>query len=78
MLHQLKLVLESQYVRDKASIMELIKEFNCWGVYCRCKRHQESVSSCYEKTKIEGGNNQVIIATDGAFNLDLNLEIRVF
>ena len=62
-------VLESQYVTDKASIMELIKELKAGGYTAGAKGIKKAYQVAREN-KIEGGNNQVIIATDGAFNLN--------
>ena len=62
-------VLESQYVTDKGSIMELIKELTAGGYTAGAKGIKKAYQVAREN-KIEGGNNQVIIATDGAFNLD--------
>ncbi len=62
-------VLASQFVTDKASIMELIKELTAGGYTAGGKGIKKAYQVAREN-KIEGGNNQVIIATDGAFNLD--------
>jgi len=64
-----EVVLASQYVRDKASIMELIKELTAGGYTAGAKGIKKAYQVAREN-KIEGGNNQVIISTDGAFNLD--------
>jgi Mg-chelatase subunit ChlD len=64
-----EVVLESQYVTDKASIMELIKELTAGGYTAGGKGIKKAYQVAREN-KIEGGNNQVLIATDGAFNLD--------
>lgn len=64
-----EVVLESQYVTDKASIMELIKELSAGGYTAGAKGIKKAYQVAREN-KIEGGNNQVIISTDGAFNLD--------
>jgi Mg-chelatase subunit ChlD len=62
-------VLASQFVTDKTSIMELIKELTAGGYTAGGKGIKKAYQVAREN-KIEGGNNQVIIATDGAFNLD--------
>jgi Ca-activated chloride channel family protein len=63
------IALESQYVTDKASIIELIKELTAGGYTAGAKGIKKAYQVAREN-KIEGGNNQVIIATDGAFNID--------
>lgn len=62
-------LLESQYVTDKAKITELIKELSAGGYTAGGKGIKRAYQVARENT-IEGGNNQVIIATDGAFNLN--------
>jgi Mg-chelatase subunit ChlD len=62
-------VLASQYVTDKASIMALIKALTAGGYTAGGKGIKKAYQVAREN-KIEGGNNQVIIVTDGAFNLD--------
>ena len=64
-----EVVLESQYVTDKASVMELIKELTAGGYTAGGKGIKRAYQVAREN-KIEEGNNQVIIATDGAFNLN--------
>ena len=64
-----EVVLASQYVRNKASITELIKELTAGGYTAGGKGIKKAFQVAREN-KIDGGNNQVIIATDGAFNLD--------
>ena len=62
-------VLESRYVTDKASITQLIQDLTAGGYTAGGK----GIKKAYQVAKenfIDGGNNQVIIATDGAFNLD--------
>lgn len=61
-------VLESQYVNDKASITQLIQDLTAGGYTAGGKGIKKAYQVAREN-KIEGGNNQVIIATDGAFNL---------
>ena len=62
-------VLESTYVTDKESIKKLITELTAGGYTAGGKGIKKAYQVAREN-KIEGGNNQVIIATDGAFNLD--------
>lgn len=64
-----EVVLESQYVRDKVRIIELIKNLTAGGYTAGSKGIKRAYQVAREN-KIEGGNNQVIIATDGAFNLN--------
>lgn len=62
-------ILESNYVTNKGQIIELIKSLEAGGYTAGGK----GIKKAYQVAKtnfIEGGNNQVIIATDGAFNLD--------
>ena len=62
-------VLESEYVTDKAKITQIIRDLTAGGYTAGGK----GIKKAYQVAKesfIEGGNNQVIIATDGAFNLD--------
>ena len=63
------IALESQYVTDKTSIIELIKGLTAGGYTAGAKGIKKAYQVAREN-KIEGGNNQVIIATDGAFNID--------
>ena len=62
------LVLESNYVTDKAVIIELIKDLTAGGYTAGSKGIKKAFQVARENM-IEDGNNQVIIATDGAFNL---------
>ena len=62
-------ILESRYVTDKASITQLIQDLTAGGYTAGGK----GIKKAYQVAKenfINGGNNQVIIATDGAFNLE--------
>jgi Ca-activated chloride channel family protein len=64
-----EIVLESQYVTDKAKIMQLIQDLTAGGYTAGAK----GIKKAYQVARtnyIDGGNNQVIISTDGAFNLD--------
>ena len=64
-------VLKSGYVTDKAGITQLIKDLTAGGFTAGSK----GIKKAYQvarSNKIEGGNNQVIIATDGAFILNGN------
>jgi Ca-activated chloride channel family protein len=63
-----ELVLESQFVTDKTAIIELIKELTAGGYTAGSKGIKKAFQVARENI-IEDGNNQVIIATDGAFNL---------
>lgn len=77
-----EVVLKSNYVTDKAKITELIKDLTAGGYTAGGK----GIKKAYQVARanhIEAGNNQVIIATDGAFilsgndildNVALNLE----
>jgi Mg-chelatase subunit ChlD len=62
-------VLESNFVTNKAEIIKLIQELEAGGYTAGGK----GIKKAYQVARgsfIEEGNNQVIIATDGAFNLD--------
>lgn len=62
-------ILESNYVNDKAQITKLIQDLEAGGYTAGGK----GIKKAYQVARasfIEEGNNQVIIATDGAFNLD--------
>jgi Ca-activated chloride channel family protein len=62
------IVLESEYVTDKAKITQLIQGLTAGGYTAGGK----GIKKAYQVARanmIENGNNQVIIATDGAFNL---------
>lgn len=62
------IVLNSAYVTNKTTIIELIKGLEAGGSTAGSK----GVKKAYQVAKdsfIENGNNQVIISTDGAFNL---------
>ena len=59
-------IMESQYVTDKEKIMELIQSLSAGGSTAGDKGIKKAFQVA-QKNKIGGGNNQVIIATDGAF-----------
>ena len=62
-------VLRSDFVTNKAQITDLIQELQAGGYTAGAK----GIKKAYQQARnnfIEGGNNQVIIATDGAFNLN--------
>ena len=63
-----EVVLASEYVTDKAKISEIIRELKAGGYTAGGKGIKKAFQVAREN-QIEGGNNQVIIATDGAFNL---------
>jgi len=63
-----EVVLESNYVTNKAEIIQLIQDLTAGGYTAGGK----GIKKAYQVARgsfIEDGNNQVIIATDGAFNL---------
>ena len=64
-----EVLLASQYVTDKAKIIQLIKNLKAGGYTAGGKGIKKAYQVARE-AKIEEGNNQVIIATDGAFNLE--------
>ncbi len=64
-----EIVLPSEYVSDKAKISKLIQGLKAGG-YTAGGKGIKKAFQVARANKIEGGNNQVIIATDGAFNLD--------
>jgi len=62
-------VLSSDYVTDKSKILKIIQELTAGGYTAGGK----GIKKAYQVARanyIEGSNNQVIIATDGAFHLD--------
>jgi Mg-chelatase subunit ChlD len=63
-----EVVLESQFVNNKAPIIQLIQDLTAGGYTAGGKGIKKAYQVAREN-KIEAGNNQVIIATDGAFNL---------
>lgn len=62
-------VLESEYVTDKAKITQLIQDLTAGGYTAGAKGIKKAYQVARENF-ITDGNNQVIIATDGAFNLE--------
>lgn len=63
-----EVVLRSDYVTNKAEITQLIQDLTAGGYTAGAK----GIKKAYQVARanfIEGGNNQVIIATDGAFNV---------
>lgn len=62
-------VLESQAVNDKASIIKIIQDLEAGGLTAGGKGMKKAYQVA-EKAHIKEGNNQVLIATDGAFNLE--------
>ena len=64
-------VLKSDYVKDKAKITQLIKDLTAGG-YTAGGKGIKKAYQVARANKIEEGNNQVIIATDGAFILTRN------
>lgn len=64
-------VLQSEYVTDKAKITELIKELTAGG-YTAGSKGIKKAYQVARSNKIEAGNNQVIVATDGGFILNGN------
>ncbi len=62
-------VLESEYVTDKAKITQLIQDLTAGGYTAGAKGIKKAYQVARENFITEG-NNQVIIATDGAFNLE--------
>lgn len=61
-------VLKSDYVTDKAMITQLIQDLTAGG-YTSSGKGIKKAYQVARANKIEEGNNQVIIATDGAFIL---------
>lgn len=62
-------VLESEYVTDKAKITQLIQDLTAGGYTAGAK----GIKKAYQVARdnfMKDANNQVIIATDGAFNLE--------
>ncbi|MEJ6736139.1 MAG: VWA domain-containing protein [Flavobacteriales bacterium] len=64
-------VLKSEYVTDKVTITELIKELTAGG-YTAGGKGIKKAYQLARANKIEEGNNQVIVATDGGFILKGN------
>lgn len=63
-----EIVLESQYVTDKTTIVQLIQDLTAGGYTAGAKGIKKAYQVARENF-IEGANNQVVISTDGAFNL---------
>ena len=62
-------ILESEYVTDKAKITQLIQDLSASGYTAGAK----GIKKAYQVARdnyIKEANNQVIIATDGAFNFE--------
>jgi Ca-activated chloride channel family protein len=59
-------ILKSEYVTNKAAITQLIQDLSAGG-YTAGGKGIKKAYQVAKSNKIEGGNNQVIIATDGAF-----------
>ncbi len=62
-------LLESEYVTDKAKITQLIQDLSAGGYTAGAK----GIKKAYQVARdnfMKDANNQVIIATDGAFNLE--------
>lgn len=66
-----EVVLKSDYVNDKAKITQLIQDLTAGG-YTAGGKGIKKAYQVARASQIEGGNNQVIIATDGAFILTGN------
>lgn len=66
-----EVVLKSNYVTDKAMITQLIQDLSAGG-YTSSGKGIKKAYQVARANKIEDGNNQVIIATDGAFILNGN------
>lgn len=62
-------ILESNFVTNKSEIIKLIQDLEAGGYTAGGKGIKKAYQVARESF-IEEGNNQVIIATDGAFNLD--------
>lgn len=62
-------VLNSTYVRDKAKIQKIIQDLEAGG-YTAGKKGVSKAFQVARDNFIKDGNNQVILATDGAFNFD--------
>ena len=63
------MLLESEYVTDKAKITQLIQDLSAGGYTAGAK----GIKKAYQVARdnfMKDANNQVIIATDGAFNLE--------
>jgi Mg-chelatase subunit ChlD len=66
-----EVVLKSDYVTNKGEITQLIKDLTAGG-YTAGGKGIKKAYQVARANKIEDGNNQVIIATDGAFILTRN------
>lgn len=64
-----EVVIESQAVTDKTSIIKVIQNLEAGGLTAGGKGLKKAYQVA-EKSQIKEGNNQVLIATDGAFNLE--------
>lgn len=61
-------VLESQFVKDKAQITQIIQDLSAGGRTAGAQGLQKAYEVALQN-KLTEGNNLIIIATDGAFNL---------
>ncbi|NUM49694.1 MAG: VWA domain-containing protein [Flavobacteriales bacterium] len=64
-----EVVMESIAVTDKASIIKVIQNLEAGGLTAGGKGLKKAYQVA-EKSQIKEGNNQILIATDGAFNLE--------
>lgn len=64
-----EVVMPSEYVTDKAKAIKIIQDLKAGGYTAGAKGIKKAFEVARDN-KIEGGNNQVILATDGAFNLE--------
>lgn len=64
-----EVLLESEYVNDKAKIIKIIQDMEAGGLTAGGKGMKKAYQVA-EKSFMKEGNNQVLIATDGAFNLE--------
>ncbi|MCC7333094.1 MAG: VWA domain-containing protein [Flavobacteriales bacterium] len=64
-----EVVLESDFVTDKAKITQLIQDLTAGG-YTSGGKGVKKAYQVARENYLKEGNNQVIIATDGAFNIE--------
>jgi len=63
-----EVVLESQFVKDKAQITQIIQDLSAGGRTAGAQGLQKAYEVALQN-KLTEGNNLIILATDGAFNL---------
>lgn len=71
-----EVVLTSQYVRDKAQISKIIQNLKAGGGTSGSKGLKTAYQVAVEN-KILGGNNLIVLVTDGAFNISRSDKVKI-